>query len=174
VRDILNYLAHLHDLGYAYRNISLHKSTISVAIPFINGVATATANPLISRMCNGAFEKIPPARKMPSVWDPNPVLDIFMHWTLRLSCAQIVRKCAFIIAVLSGRRLLELFNLKCDVNHFQLSDNFVQLVPAYLSKTDKASRIGHPICLRSYKEDESLCPVAIIPALMEERDALDI
>jgi hypothetical protein len=100
VRDILIYLDHLHNLGYAYRTISLHRLTISVTIRFINGVATG-ANPLISRMCKGEeFEKRPPPRKMPKVWDQNPVLDIFMHWTLPLSCAQIVRKCAFIIAIL--------------------------------------------------------------------------
>jgi hypothetical protein len=97
-----------------------------------------------------------------------------MHWTLPLSCAQIVRKCAFIIAILSGRLLSELFNLKCDSNHLQLLDNFVQLVPAFISKTDKASRIGDPICIRAYREDASLCPVAIICALLEERDALDV
>jgi hypothetical protein len=50
----------------------------------------------------------------------------------------------------------------------------VQLVPAYLSKTDKAGRTGPLICLRSWREDESLCPVAVIRALMEARDALDI
>jgi hypothetical protein len=104
---------------------------------------------------------------MPSVWDPNPVLDIFMHWTLPLSCAQIVRKCAFIIDILSGRRLSELFNLKCDVNHLQLSDNFVQLVPAYLS-------IASATPFASDRKRMSLCPVVIIRALMEERDALDI
>jgi hypothetical protein len=97
-----------------------------------------------------------------------------MHWLLPLSYAQLVRKCAFILAILSGRRLLELFNLKCNISHLQSSNNFVQLVPAYLSKTDKAGHIGPPICLRSWREDESLCPVAIIRAFMEARDALDI
>jgi hypothetical protein len=144
-----------------------------VTLPYINGVAVGS-HPLISWMCKGAFERRPPPRKIPSVWDPTTVLDIFMHWPLPLSCSQLVRKCAFILAIISGRRLSELFNLKCDNSHLQLSNNFVQLVPAYLSKTDKAGRIGHPICLRLYREDESLCPVAVIRALMEVRDALDI
>jgi hypothetical protein len=69
---------------------------------------------------------------------------------------------------------MELFKLKCDSNHLQLSDTFVQLVPAFLSKTDKASKIGHPICLRAYRNNASLCPVAIIRALLEERDVLDV
>jgi hypothetical protein len=89
VKHILNYSAHLHDLGFAYRTISLHRSTISVTLPYINGVAVGS-HPLFSRMCKGAFERRPPPRKIPSVW------DIFMHWPLPLSCAQLVRKCAFI------------------------------------------------------------------------------
>jgi hypothetical protein len=115
-----------------------------------------------------------PPRKMPKVWDPDPVLQIFMHWDLPLSCAQLMRKCAFIVALLSGRRLSELFDLKCDSNHMQLTNTFVQFIPASLSKTDWASRISPSICLRSYSKDASLCPVAIICALLVERDALDI
>jgi hypothetical protein len=113
-------------------------------------------------------------RKIPKVWDPEPVLDIFMHWSLPLSCAQIVRKCAFIIALLSGRRQSELFNLKYNSNHLQLTDTFVQFIPAFLSKTDKAGKLGPSICLRAYREDASLCPVAIIRILLVERDALDV
>jgi hypothetical protein len=97
-----------------------------------------------------------------------------MHWTLPLSCTQLVRKCAFILAILSGRRLSELFGLKCDVNHLQISNEFVQLVPASLSKTDRAGRLGPPICLRSWREGASICPVAVIGAFMEARDVLDI
>jgi hypothetical protein len=166
----LSYLAHLHDLGYASRTVSLHRSIISVTIPFINGVA-AGSHPLVTRMCKGSFEKRPP-RKIPKVWDPDPVLQIFMHWNLPLSCARIVRKCAFIVALLSGRRLSELFDLKCDSNHLQLTNTFVQLIPALLSKSNRAGRIGPS--LRSYSEDASLCPVAIICALLVKRDALDI
>jgi hypothetical protein len=82
VRHILNYVAHLHNLGLAYRTISLHRLTISMTLPYINGVAVGS-HPLISRMCKGSFEKRPPPHKVPSVWDLTPVLDIFMHWQTR-------------------------------------------------------------------------------------------
>jgi hypothetical protein len=85
-----------------------------------------------------------------------------------------VRKCAFILAILSGRCLSELFGLKCDVNHLQISNEFVQLVPASLSKTDRAGRLGPPICLISWRDDVSICPVAAIRVLLEARDVLDI
>jgi hypothetical protein len=97
-----------------------------------------------------------------------------MHWTLLLSYAQLVRKCTFILAILSGECLSELFGLKCDGNHLQISYDFVQLVPASLSQTDRAGRIGPPICLRSWREDASICTVAVIRALLEARDFLDI
>jgi hypothetical protein len=116
VKYILNYIAPLHNLGLAYRTISLHRSTISMTLPYINGVAVGS-HPLISRICKRFFEKRPPPRKVPSVWDPTPVLDIFIHWHLPLSYAQLMRKCTFILAILSGRRLSKFFNLKCDVSH---------------------------------------------------------
>jgi hypothetical protein len=97
-----------------------------------------------------------------------------MHWTLPLSYAQLVRKCAFILAILSARRHSELFGLKSDVNHLQISINFVQLVPASLSKTDRAGHLDPAICLRSWREDASICPVAVIRTLLEARDVLDI
>jgi hypothetical protein len=63
-------------------------------------------------------------------------------------------------------------------------NEFVHLVPASLSKTDKAGRLGPPICLRSWREDASIypvpeplalpVPVAVIRALMEARGNLDI
>jgi hypothetical protein len=86
-------------------------------VPNVSVRLIVKSTPLISQMCKGAFTKRPPPRKVPSVWDPTPVLDIFMHWTLPLSYAQLVRKCAFILAIFSGRRLSELFGLKCNVNH---------------------------------------------------------
>jgi hypothetical protein len=101
-------------------------------------------------------------------------MDIFMHWSLPLSCAQLMRKCAFILAITSARRLSELFSLKCISQYIQVNDGFVQLVPASLSKTDCISHLGPPIRLRAWKEDSSICPVAIIRALLEERAVLDI
>jgi hypothetical protein len=103
--------SHLHNLGLTYRSINLHRLSISMTLPYINGVAVGS-HPLISRMCKGSFAKRPHPRKVPSVWVPTPVLDIFMHWRLPMSYAQLVRKCAFILAILSGRRLSDLFNLK--------------------------------------------------------------
>jgi hypothetical protein len=97
-----------------------------------------------------------------------------MHWILPLSYAQLMRKCAFILAILSGRRLSELFGLKCDIDHLQISNDSVQLVPASLSKRNRAGRIGLPICLSFWREDASICPVAVIRALLEARDVLDI
>jgi hypothetical protein len=173
VKHVMNYLTHLHSLKLLYSTINLHRYAISMTLAHVDG-APISNHPLVTRLIKGAFTRRAPPRKVPSVWDPTPVMDIFMHWTLPLSCAQLVRKCAFILAVTSGRRLSELFALKCDDKHIQIYDDFVQLVPASLSKTDRVGHLGPPICLRSWREDSSICPVAIILALLEERALLDI
>jgi hypothetical protein len=97
-----------------------------------------------------------------------------MHWSLPLSRGQLVRKCALIIAITSARRLSKLFSLKCVGNHIQVKDDFVQFVLSSLSKTDPAGHYGLPICLKAWKEDVSICPVALTCALLAERDNLGI
>jgi hypothetical protein len=104
-------------------------------------------------------------------------MDLFMHWSLPLSRAQLVTKYAFILAITSARRLSELFSLKwmmCTGQHIQINDDFVQFVPASLSKTDRVGHLGLPIRLRAWKEDTSICPVALTYALLAERVVLDI
>jgi hypothetical protein len=130
------------------------------------------SHPLITRLVKGVFTKRPPTRKVPSVWDP--VMDCFMHWSLPLSRAKLVRKCAFILAIASARQLSELFSLKCIGKHIQINDDFMQFVPSSLSKTDRACHFGPPIRLKAWKEDASICPVAITCALLTERVNLDI
>jgi hypothetical protein len=97
-----------------------------------------------------------------------------MHWSLSLSCAQLVRKFTFILAITSARRLSKLFSLKCIGQHIQINDDFVQFVLASLSKTDRVGHLGPPIHLRAWKKDASICPVAITRALLAETVVLDI
>jgi site-specific recombinase XerD len=121
VKHVMNYITHLHNLKLSYSTINLHRSAISMTLPNLDGVPMGS-HPLVSRLCKGTFTKRPPPRKVLSVRDPTPVLDIFMHSSLPLGCAQFVRKCAFILAILYGRRLSELFRLKCDDKHIVVNN----------------------------------------------------
>jgi hypothetical protein len=47
-------------------------------------------------------------------------------------------------------------------------------VPSSLSKTDRAGHLGPPIHLKAWKEDVSICPVALTRALLNESVNLDI
>jgi hypothetical protein len=167
----MNYLTLLHNCKLSYSTINLHRSAISMTLANVDG-APIGSHPLITRLVKGVFTKWPPSRKVPSVWDPVPVKDLFMHWSLPLSLAQLVRKCAFILAITS--RLSELFSLKCIVHHIQINNDFLQLVPASLSKTDRVTHLAPPIRLRAWKEDESICLVALTHAILAERVVLDI
>jgi hypothetical protein len=119
------------------------------------------SHPLVTRLVKGDFTKRPPTCKVLSVWDPAPVMELFMHWSLPLSHAQLVRKCVFILAITSARRLSELFSFKCIGKHIQINDNFVQFVLSSLFKTDRVGYLGPPICLKAWKEDacSHACPL---------------
>jgi hypothetical protein len=173
VTDIMNYLTLLYKRKLSYSTINIHRSAISMTLAKVDG-APLGGHSLITRLMKGIFTKRSPTRKVPSVWDPAPVLECFMHWSLPLSRAQLVRKCAFIIAITSARQLSELFFLKCVGNHIQVKDDFIQFVPLFHSKTDRAGHFGPPIRLKAWKEDTSICPVALACALLAERVNLGI
>jgi hypothetical protein len=132
------------------------------------------SHPLITRLVKGVFTKRPPTRKVLLVWNPALVLDCFMYWSFPLSRAQLVRKCAFLFAITSARQLSKRFSLKCIGKHIQINDDFVQFMPSSLSKMDRAGHLGPPIRLRAWKEDASICPVALTCTLLTERVHLDI
>jgi hypothetical protein len=144
----MNYLTLLHKRKLSYSTINLHRSAISLTLANFDG-APLGGHPLITRLMKGVFTKRPPTRKVPSVWDPALVLGRFMQWSLPLSHAQLLRKCAFIFAKTSARRLSDLFSLKCIGKHIQINDDFVQFVPSSFSKKDHTlltERVNLKIC----------------------------
>jgi hypothetical protein len=147
VTHIMNYLTLLQCRKLSYSTINLHRPAISMTLSNIDGTPIGS-HPLVTRLVKGVFTKRPPSHKVPSVWDPAPIMDIFMHWSLPLSRVQLVRKCAFTLTITSARRLSKLFSLKCNGQHIQINNDFVQFVPASLSKTDRVGHLGPPIRLK--------------------------
>jgi hypothetical protein len=152
VKRILIYIAHLHNLGLAFRTINLHRSSISMTLPYINGVAVGS-HPLVSRMCERSFEKKAPSLRGSISLGPISSLGHVHALVPSYLLCPTREEVRLHFSYPFWRRLLELFYLKCNVSHLQISNNLVLLVPAYLSKTDKAGRIGPPICLRLWRED---------------------
>ena len=97
-----------------------------------------------------------------------------MHWSLPLQLHQLMRKTAFLIAIVSARRPSEVSALRCDPNHLILGDDFIRFIPARLSKTDRQSHLGPPIVIKPWKEDRSICPVDAVRHILSERRRLEI
>jgi hypothetical protein len=109
VTDVMNYLTLLHNSKLSYSTINLQRSALYMTLANVDK-APVGSHPLVTRL-------------VPSVWDPVPVMDLFMHWSLPLSRAQLVRKCFFILAITSARQLSELFSLQCSGQHIQINDD---------------------------------------------------
>jgi len=76
---------------------------------------------------------------------PNPSLRHFYALDSSPELREEVRPHLSYPIGLSGRRLSELFGLKCDDKHIQISIEIVQLVPASLSKTERVGHLRLPI-----------------------------
>ena len=122
--EVLNYLWHLHDRKLSYSTINLHRSAISETLAPVDGLPVGQL-PLVKRLMKGIFTKRPLPRKIPAVWNPSKVLDLFQSWPLPLSLAQLLRKTAFLVTIITARRHSELSPLLCDPDHLQIDQDFL-------------------------------------------------
>jgi hypothetical protein len=139
----------------------------------VDGAAVGE-HPVITRLMRGVFQKQPPRHKVPVLWDPSRVLDVFQHWPIPLPLSHLMRKGAFLLAIVSAKRAHELVSLCSDANHLQFQGDALRFVPSCLSKTDRAGHLCSPFSIKPWKEDLSVCPVETISQILKEKSSLDI
>jgi hypothetical protein len=105
----------------------------------IDGVLVGE-HPIIKRLMGGVFNKRPPRREAPTLWDPLKVLSVFQHWPVDLPLSSLMRKGAFLMAIATAKRVHELASLLSDTNHFRWEGDAICFTLTRLTKTD---RPGH-------------------------------
>jgi hypothetical protein len=78
VTHVMNYHTLLHSRKFSYSANNLHRYAISMTLANVDGTPIGS-HPLVTCLVKGVFTKRPPSRKVPSVWDPASVMNIFMH-----------------------------------------------------------------------------------------------
>jgi hypothetical protein len=76
LRDVMDYLTHLYDCRLSWSTIGIHRSAISMTMAPIDGVRVGD-HPLIKRLMSGVFNKRPPRRAAPALWDPLKCFERF-------------------------------------------------------------------------------------------------
>ena len=74
VKEVVNFLAHLHKEGYQYRSLNAYRSAISSAHERVDGF-TVGQHPLVTRLMNGVFNDRPPLPRYTCTWNVDTVLS---------------------------------------------------------------------------------------------------
>jgi hypothetical protein len=90
-------------------------------------------HPLVTRLMKGVFTSRPPKCKVPVIWDPSKVVDIFQHWPVPLPLSHLMEKGAFLLAIVTAKRAHELDTLFSDAIHFSFEGDALCFVPSRLT-----------------------------------------
>ena len=156
--------------GLAYNTVNLHRSAISGTLPPVDGVPVG-AHPLVKRLLKGVFHRRPPRRRLFPSWDAGAIFAVFNSWTRPLAPFQLLRKCAFLLAMASARRPSELASFKFSSNFMILSGDSVRFLPSKLSKTDRVGHLGPAIRIARLPFKEH-CPVNALEDYLLFRSSL--
>ena len=88
INPIMEYLAHLFNLGTPSRTIGCHRSAISAyhhPITVNSALVTVGRHPLVSALMSGINNLRPPKQRYSFTWDVELVLGLFKAWPLDLS-----------------------------------------------------------------------------------------
>jgi hypothetical protein len=161
----MDYLAHLYDRKLLWCTIGIHRSAISMTLVPIDGVRVGD-HPLVKRLMGGVSNERPPRRNAPTLWDPLNVLSV------DLPLSSLMRKGAFLMAIVTAKRAHELASLLSDANHFRWEGDVIRFTPTRLTKTDRPGHLCSPFYVKPWKEDLSICPVETVCLILQERDRL--
>ena len=168
VRQVLDFLQTLYELGLSHSAIGTHRSAI-VEIP---GVPQLEEHWLLSPFMRGIFHLRPSQPRYTKKWDVNKVLFYLKSLGPNdsLSLKQLTFKTAALLTILAGRRIHTLHML--SVVHMDQSPDKVIFHIIGLTKCSRPTRPIQPTVYRAYVEDELLCPVKCIYAYLAQRSKI--
>ena len=74
IKEVVNFLADLHQEGYQYRSLNAYRSAISSAHERVDGY-TVGQHPLDTRLMKGVFSDRPPLPRYTCTWNVQTVLS---------------------------------------------------------------------------------------------------
>ena len=171
VRQVLDFLHTLYELGLTCSAIGTHRSTIS-AIVEIPGVPQLSEHWLVSRFMKGIFHLRPPQPRYTKTWNVNKVLSYLKSLGPNdsLSLKQPTLKTAALLTILAGRRIHTLHLLSVIYMDQSLDKVIFHIIG--LTKCSKPTRSNQPVVYRAYVEDELLCPVKCIYTYLAQRSEI--
>ena len=157
--------------GKQYRTINTYRSAVSATLGTcpVCGVPVGQ-DPLVCRFMRGLLRLIPPRTKLFPTWDLVTVLNRLVSWgdVTQLSLLQLLKKTAFLVAVVCYKRPADLCNMQVVPDYWQLDESgftcqplgFGKTVP-FQSKPLPSSTLGQP------GEEVSYAQTAVSEAVLD-------
>jgi hypothetical protein len=140
IAQVLDYLQHLLDSGLEYHTVLSHVSALSKCLPLVNG-QTVGNHPWVTQWVAGLKTVHPPRRVVYPPWDLGLVLSALTEAPYEpigsASLEALALKTAFLIAVLSSRRVSDLHALSRHPRYLTLNplSAVLRVNPTFVPKT---------------------------------------
>lgn len=156
VRNIIEYLTHLHSKGYTYDQLCLARSAVGV----LSDIPNVGRHPDLKRLFKGLFEMAPVLPRVVSVWDVRCVFNFLrsLPHQHELSLELCGKKLAILICLLAGGQRSQ------TVHAIKATDIIVTkekcIIPIYdpLKQTRRGKHMK-PLEFKVYTEEPKLCVI---------------
>ena len=171
MKELVNFLADLHNKGYSYRSLNAYRSAISSTHDRVDGT-TIGQHPLVCRLLAGAFNSNPPQPRYTSTWDVNVVINYIkcLPPNSTLSLKLLTLKTVMLFALTRPSRSADLCLLGID--YYRLSPEGLSFTPLGLTKQSRAGNPTKEIFFHRFTEDESICPVSTALSYIQRTESL--
>ena len=160
--NLINFLQYeFENNDRRYRTLNTYRSAISSTLGTcpISGVPVGQ-DPLVCRFMRGVLRINPPKTKLFPTWDLVTVLNRLISWgdVTQLSLLQLLKKTAFLVAVVCYKRPADLCNMQIVPGYWQLGEGGFTCQPLGFGKTEQ-HRPAPPIKIDPFHTNPNLCPV---------------
>ena len=166
--NLINFLQHeLEHNKREYSTLNSFRSAVSSTLGTCSETGKPVGqDPLVCRFMRGAHRLKPPKTKLFPSWDIVTILNFLKSWgpARKLSLSQLLKKSAFLVALVCYKRPADLYNMRVVREYWHLSPEGFRCQPLGYGKTESHHPIP-PIQIEPFTEEPNLCPVASLVEL---------
>ena len=158
ISKVLDYLSYLFNLGYEYRTIGCHRSTISAYHEYVDN-KPVRQHSHVCALLKGVFNERPPQPRYVFIWDIQTVLDfVKCHWSrCDSSDKALTYKLVILMFFSSASRASAIHHL--DVRYMLRTEGKFVFTFHKLRKNWKYRKAPPSLEFCEYAEDRDLCVV---------------
>ena len=164
VRNILEFLVHLHSKGYNHSQICQARSAVGA----ISGIENLGKHPDIKRLMKGLFEIKPWFPKYSCVWDVRILFNYFRslpHQRL-LPLPLLSKKLAILICILAGGQRSQTIHAISALDLVVTSEKCIIPIYCKIKQTRQGAHMK-PLEFKVYLDDEKLCVIQNLAVYLE-------